>query len=56
MRARCRRSLGDPGHARARRFYDRAGWSVDGAERTAEVLDVTVPEVRYRKSLAVRTD
>jgi ribosomal protein S18 acetylase RimI-like enzyme len=40
-----------PANARARRFYERAGWSVDGAERSAEVLGVTVPEVRYRKSL-----
>jgi ribosomal protein S18 acetylase RimI-like enzyme len=40
-----------PANDRARRFYERAGWSVDGAERTAEVLGVSVPEVRYRKTL-----
>jgi GNAT superfamily N-acetyltransferase len=41
-----------PGNARARRFYERAGWTADGAERTAEVLGVTVPEVRYAKRSA----
>jgi ribosomal protein S18 acetylase RimI-like enzyme len=40
-----------PSNDRARRFYERAGWAVDGGERTADVLGVTVPEVRYRKSL-----
>jgi ribosomal protein S18 acetylase RimI-like enzyme len=40
-----------PSNDRARRFYERAGWVVDGAERSADVLGVTVPEVRYRKSL-----
>ena len=44
-----------PSNARARRFYERAGWSVDGAERTAEVLGVSVPEIRYRKQLRRRT-
>ena len=38
-----------PGNARARRFYERAGWAADGTERTAEVFAVTVPEVRYRR-------
>jgi RimJ/RimL family protein N-acetyltransferase len=38
-----------PGNARARRFYERAGWATDGTERTAEVFGVTVPEVRYRR-------
>ena len=37
------------GNARARRFYEIAGWVVDGTERTAEVFGVTVPEVRYRR-------
>ena len=40
-----------PANARARRFYEREGWSFDGAERTADVLGVSVPEVRYRKAL-----
>jgi GNAT superfamily N-acetyltransferase len=43
-----------PANARARRFYEREGWSVDGEERTAEVLGVTVPEIRYRKMLRQR--
>jgi ribosomal protein S18 acetylase RimI-like enzyme len=38
-----------PGNDRARRFYEIAGWAADGASRTAEVLGVTVPEVRYRR-------
>jgi ribosomal protein S18 acetylase RimI-like enzyme len=38
-------------NARARRFYERHGWSPDGEERDAEVIDITVPEVRYRRSL-----
>jgi ribosomal protein S18 acetylase RimI-like enzyme len=38
-----------PANARARRFYERAGWASDGAERTADVFGVTVPEVRYRR-------
>jgi GNAT superfamily N-acetyltransferase len=37
------------GNARARRFYEIAGWVADGAERTGEVFGVTVPEVRYRR-------
>ena len=36
-----------PGNDRARRFYERAGWTTDGVERTQEVLGATVPEVRY---------
>jgi ribosomal protein S18 acetylase RimI-like enzyme len=38
-----------PANARARRFYEAAGWVPDGAERVDEVLGVTVPEVRYRR-------
>ncbi|HEX4907667.1 MAG TPA: GNAT family N-acetyltransferase, partial [Actinomycetes bacterium] len=37
------------GNARARRFYEIAGWAADGAERTREVFGVTVREVRYRR-------
>ncbi|HYY80155.1 MAG TPA: GNAT family N-acetyltransferase [Actinomycetes bacterium] len=40
-----------PGNRRARRFYERAGWSADGAERTQEVQGVVVDEVRYRRRL-----
>jgi len=42
-----------PGNARARRFYEVAGWTTDGTERTSEVLGVVVPEVRYRRRLQV---
>jgi GNAT superfamily N-acetyltransferase len=38
-----------PANARARRFYEIAGWVADGTERTIEVLGVVVPEVRYRR-------
>jgi RimJ/RimL family protein N-acetyltransferase len=38
-----------PANARARRFYETAGWVVDGTERTMEILGVVVPEVRYRR-------
>ena len=38
-----------PANARARRFYEIAGWVADGASRTTEVLGVVVPEVRYRR-------
>jgi ribosomal protein S18 acetylase RimI-like enzyme len=38
-----------PGNARARRFYELAGWAADGTERTADALGVTVPELRYRR-------
>jgi hypothetical protein len=37
------------GDARARRFYEIAGWVADGTERTSEVFGVTVREVRYRR-------
>jgi RimJ/RimL family protein N-acetyltransferase len=40
-----------PGNQRARAVYERYGWRPDGVERTAEVLGVTVPEVRYRRAL-----
>ncbi|MFB6850063.1 GNAT family N-acetyltransferase [Streptomyces sp. NPDC056373] len=37
---------------RARRFYERAGFSADGAEEPFEVDGVAVPEVRYARPLA----
>jgi RimJ/RimL family protein N-acetyltransferase len=40
-----------PGNHRARRFYERAGWTLDGARRTEEVWGVVVEEVRYRRLL-----
>jgi ribosomal protein S18 acetylase RimI-like enzyme len=40
-----------PDNARARRFYEVAGWTTDGTQRTSEVLGVVIPEVRYRRRL-----
>ena len=39
-------------NARARRFYEIAGWSPDGAVKENAWFDVSVIEVRYRKSFA----
>lgn len=39
-------------NARARRFYERAGFRPDGAEEPFEVDGVGVPEVRYARELA----
>jgi GNAT superfamily N-acetyltransferase len=36
---------------RARRFYEAAGWRLDGARQQVERLGVSPPEVRYRKRL-----
>lgn len=36
-----------PGNDRARRFYERRGWAVDGIERRADVFGVDVAETRY---------
>jgi RimJ/RimL family protein N-acetyltransferase len=36
---------------RARRFYEAAGWRVDGTMRTGTHLGVETTEVRYRKAL-----
>jgi GNAT superfamily N-acetyltransferase len=36
------------GNARARRFYEKAGFHLDGATHTYEVGGATLPEVRYR--------
>jgi GNAT superfamily N-acetyltransferase len=40
------------GNTRAERFYRMDGWDTDEARRTATVWNVTVEEVRYRRSLA----
>jgi GNAT superfamily N-acetyltransferase len=40
-----------PDNARGRRFYEVAGWTTDGTQRTSEVRGVVVPEVRYRRRL-----
>ena len=39
------------GNERARRLYESDGWTAEGPTRDAEVLGVTVNEVRYRKRL-----
>ncbi|GGX90306.1 GNAT family N-acetyltransferase [Streptomyces anandii] len=39
------------GNARARRFYERAGFEADGAEEPFEADGVAVPEVRYVRGL-----
>jgi GNAT superfamily N-acetyltransferase len=36
---------------RARRFYERAGWELDGARKSEERWGVSAPEVRYRRRL-----
>ncbi|HVS86328.1 MAG TPA: GNAT family N-acetyltransferase [Gaiellaceae bacterium] len=36
---------------RARRFYEREGWTADGAEREDELLGIAVAETRYRIEL-----
>jgi GNAT superfamily N-acetyltransferase len=40
-----------PGNLRARRFYERHGWTIDGPRRTDTVQGVSVPEVRYSRSM-----
>jgi ribosomal protein S18 acetylase RimI-like enzyme len=35
---------------RARRFYEREGWALDGTRKTGEFLGMSVAEVRYRIS------
>ena len=39
------------GNVRARRFYERDGWSFDGTRRTRTYGHVPVQEVRYRRIL-----
>lgn len=39
------------GNPRARGFYERGGWRLDGATRTHNMLGVEAVEVRYRVSL-----
>ncbi len=36
---------------RARRFYEAAGWTLDGTRRPIEIFGIEVPEVRYQKKL-----
>lgn len=39
---------------RARRFYELAGWSTDGAARNINLFGFDVPEIRYVKRLRPR--
>jgi hypothetical protein len=39
------------GNARARHFYECAGWAVDGARKDDVVAGVPVGEIRYRRDL-----
>jgi GNAT superfamily N-acetyltransferase len=39
-------------NARARSFYERAGWSPDGGRKAEDRLGVRAAEVRYRKRLS----
>jgi GNAT superfamily N-acetyltransferase len=39
------------GNTRARRFYERAGWSADGAVKEEGLHEFTIREVRYRRAL-----
>ena len=39
-------------NARARRFYERAGWRHDGGRKEYERWNVRTPEIRYRKRLS----
>ncbi len=38
---------------RARRFYELAGWTPDGARKAEDRWGVDTPEVRYRKRLSI---
>jgi hypothetical protein len=40
------------GNARARRFYEREGWTPDGTEKRHRFGDQLVPELRYGATLA----
>jgi ribosomal protein S18 acetylase RimI-like enzyme len=42
-------------NARARRFYEIAGWSTDGGRKTEHRGDVPLHEVRYRRDLTALT-
>jgi GNAT superfamily N-acetyltransferase len=39
------------GNARARRFYERGGWTADTATRESPIGPHTVPQLRYSRSL-----
>lgn len=42
-----------PENVRARGLYESEGWIDDGSSQNAEVLGVTVQEMRYRRRLAI---
>jgi ribosomal protein S18 acetylase RimI-like enzyme len=42
------------GNERARRFYERGGWTADGASRDSPIGPELVPQLRYSRSLPVR--
>lgn len=42
------------GNVRAEHFYRRDGWLPDGRSRTDSVWNVTVDEIRYRRTLAAQ--
>jgi len=48
---RCSPASGEPKNHRPRRFYEEAGWQLDGARRTKAWLGVEFDEVRYRLPL-----
>jgi ribosomal protein S18 acetylase RimI-like enzyme len=39
-------------NSRARRFYEREGWALDGGTKRDEFLGLEVTELRYRRNLA----
>ena len=39
------------GNSRAQRFYESAGWTLDGERRTIEFVGQSMPEVRFVKQL-----
>ena len=40
---------------RARRFYEREGWALDGGTKRDEFLGLEVTELRYRRNLVPAT-
>jgi GNAT superfamily N-acetyltransferase len=42
------------GNARANRFYRKDGWDPDGEHKQGEVWGITLPEIRYRRSLVAK--
>jgi ribosomal protein S18 acetylase RimI-like enzyme len=42
-----------PGNARARRFYERAGWTCDGTTKSETIRGADVDEISYSRSLTV---